>query len=265
MGPDDWQEVSRKKRGHRSYEDDVVRISISVYVSNLPEVFSAKDLFRACSKYGHVVDSYIPHKRSKEAKRFGFVKFINVFSVERLVDNLNTSRVEKRQLWHYITNLISRFHGECLLMGDFNKVRSEEERMGSIFNSQGAAEFKDFISTAGLCEIQLEGYSFTWSHSSANKMSKLDRFIVSDGLLTLFPNISALCLDRHLSDHRPILLHEAWESLVLNDSNDMIRFNKNLQALKKIIRVWVADFKKLQSRQRSNITDKLREIDVQLD
>nr|GEX93152.1 hypothetical protein [Tanacetum cinerariifolium] len=45
------------------------------------------------------------------------------------------SRVEKRQLWHYITNLISRFHGECLLMGDFNEVRSEEERMGSIFNS----------------------------------------------------------------------------------------------------------------------------------
>nr|GFB55397.1 RNA-directed DNA polymerase, eukaryota [Tanacetum cinerariifolium] len=61
------------------------------------------------------------------------------------------------------------------------------------------------------------------------------------------------------------MVTQAWESLVLNDSNDMIRFNKKLQALKKIIRVWVADFKKLQSRQRSNITDKLREIDVQLD
>ncbi|GKG35738.1 hypothetical protein Tco_0440892, partial [Tanacetum coccineum] len=39
-------------------------------------------------------------------------------------------------------------------------------------------------------------------------MSKLDRFLVSDGILTLFPNISAVCLDKHLSDHRPILLHD---------------------------------------------------------
>nr|GEU87415.1 RNA-directed DNA polymerase, eukaryota [Tanacetum cinerariifolium] len=39
-------------------------------------------------------------------------------------------------------------------------------------------------------------------------MSKLDRFLVTDGILSLFPSITALCLDRHLSDHRPILLHE---------------------------------------------------------
>nr|GEX04891.1 RNA-directed DNA polymerase, eukaryota [Tanacetum cinerariifolium] len=40
--------------------------------------------------YGHVVDSFIPNKRSKAGKRFGFVKFINVFNEERLVDNLGT-------------------------------------------------------------------------------------------------------------------------------------------------------------------------------
>ncbi|GKA81041.1 RNA-directed DNA polymerase, eukaryota, partial [Tanacetum coccineum] len=66
MGIDDWHVVSRKKHGYRSYEDDVAKISISIYVSNLPETFSAKDLFHACNKYGHVVDSFIPLKRSKE-------------------------------------------------------------------------------------------------------------------------------------------------------------------------------------------------------
>ncbi|GKF75003.1 nucleotide-binding alpha-beta plait domain-containing protein [Tanacetum coccineum] len=90
MGIDDWHEVSRKKHSYRSYEDDVAKISISIYVSNLPETFSANDLFHACNKYGHVVDSFIPLKRSKEGKRFGFVKFINVFNVERLVGNLCT-------------------------------------------------------------------------------------------------------------------------------------------------------------------------------
>ncbi|GJU97481.1 RNA-directed DNA polymerase, eukaryota [Tanacetum coccineum] len=53
--------------------------------------------------------------------------------------------------------------GETLVMGDFNEVRSESE---------------------GLVEIKMEGYSFTWSHPSATKMSKLDRFLVSEDTLS---------------------------------------------------------------------------------
>ncbi|GJT71688.1 nucleotide-binding alpha-beta plait domain-containing protein [Tanacetum coccineum] len=49
----------------RTKEDDVAKISTSIFVSNFPEVFSAKDLFHACKQYGHVVDSFIPSKRSK--------------------------------------------------------------------------------------------------------------------------------------------------------------------------------------------------------
>ncbi|GJZ95198.1 RNA-directed DNA polymerase, eukaryota [Tanacetum coccineum] len=98
MGIDDWHVVSRKKHGYRSYEDVMAKISISIYVSNLPETFSAKDLFHACNKYGHVVDSFIPLKRSKEGKRFGFVKFINVSNVERLVGNLCTVWVGRYKL-----------------------------------------------------------------------------------------------------------------------------------------------------------------------
>nr|GEY57548.1 putative reverse transcriptase, RNA-dependent DNA polymerase [Tanacetum cinerariifolium] len=48
-----------------SKEDDVARISTSVYVSNLPDSINAKDLFHACKQYGHVVDSFIPFKRDK--------------------------------------------------------------------------------------------------------------------------------------------------------------------------------------------------------
>ena len=31
---------------------------------------------------------------------------------------------------------------------------------------------------------------------------------MSDGIFTSFPDISAVCLDRHLSDHHPIILRE---------------------------------------------------------
>nr|GEU66327.1 RNA-directed DNA polymerase, eukaryota [Tanacetum cinerariifolium] len=58
----------------------------------------AKDLFHVCKQYGHVVDSFIPLKRTKEGKRFGFVRFINVFNVERLVSNLCKIWVDRLKL-----------------------------------------------------------------------------------------------------------------------------------------------------------------------
>ncbi|GJW92989.1 RNA-directed DNA polymerase, eukaryota [Tanacetum coccineum] len=114
----------------------------------------------------------------------------------------------KRKLWDYISNIVGRWNGESIIMGDFNEVRSSEERRGSCFNPYSARYFDRFISNAGLVDVTLEGYAFTWAHPSASKMSKLDRFLVSDGIFSLFPSITAICLDRHLSDHRPILLRE---------------------------------------------------------
>nr|GFA57231.1 RNA-directed DNA polymerase, eukaryota [Tanacetum cinerariifolium] len=47
----------------------------------------------------------------------------------------------------------------------------------------------------------------------ATKMSKLDRFLVTEGLVSLFPHTSGICLDRHLSDHQLILLREKRDGL----------------------------------------------------
>nr|GEY37923.1 nucleotide-binding alpha-beta plait domain-containing protein [Tanacetum cinerariifolium] len=79
-------------------EDDVAKISTSVYITNFPESVSAKELFHACKQYGHVVDSFIPTKRSKNGKRFGFVRFTNVFNEERLVNNLCIVWVDRYKL-----------------------------------------------------------------------------------------------------------------------------------------------------------------------
>nr|GEX55170.1 RNA-directed DNA polymerase, eukaryota [Tanacetum cinerariifolium] len=66
------------------------------------------------------------------------------------------SITSKRSLWDYISSLINRWNGDCVLMGDFNEVRCLEDRMGSVFNVQGSIEFNNFISNSGLVEIQLE-------------------------------------------------------------------------------------------------------------
>ncbi|GJW55692.1 RNA-directed DNA polymerase, eukaryota [Tanacetum coccineum] len=46
------------------------------------------------------------------------------------------SITSKRSLWSYISSLISRWDGHCMVMGDFNEVRCMEDRLGSVYNAQ---------------------------------------------------------------------------------------------------------------------------------
>nr|GFC23219.1 UvrD-like helicase, ATP-binding domain, P-loop containing nucleoside triphosphate hydrolase [Tanacetum cinerariifolium] len=50
---------------YRSKEDEVLKISTSVFIANFPDSFGAKDLWNTCKQYGQVVDAYIPYRRSK--------------------------------------------------------------------------------------------------------------------------------------------------------------------------------------------------------
>ncbi|GJW99717.1 RNA-directed DNA polymerase, eukaryota [Tanacetum coccineum] len=94
-------------------------------------------------------------------------------------------------------------------MGDLNDVRVPSERHDSMFNKQGASMFNTFINTSSLIDMPFGGFSFTWADKNATKMSKLDRFLMLEGLLCQFHAMSGLILARHLSDHhRPIVLRE---------------------------------------------------------
>ncbi|GJV86343.1 RNA-directed DNA polymerase, eukaryota [Tanacetum coccineum] len=115
---------------------------------------------------------------------------------------------EKHMLWEYLTHISNSWDGKIVMMGDFNEVRFKSDRFGSNFNVHEAEKFNSFIYNAGMEEVSLGGSAFTWCHRSASKMSKLDRFFVSENLLTSCPNISAITLERFISDHRPILLRE---------------------------------------------------------
>ncbi|GJX40177.1 RNA-directed DNA polymerase, eukaryota, reverse transcriptase zinc-binding domain protein [Tanacetum coccineum] len=61
-----------------SKEDEVHKILTLVFVINFPDQSNGKDLWNACKQYGYVVDAFIPNRRSKACKRFGFVRFIKV-------------------------------------------------------------------------------------------------------------------------------------------------------------------------------------------
>nr|GEZ92859.1 nucleotide-binding alpha-beta plait domain-containing protein [Tanacetum cinerariifolium] len=136
-----WERKRPRNAPETSKEDDVSRISTSIYVSNFPESFSAKDLFHSCKQYGHVVDTFIPFKRSKDGKRFGFVRFINVFNVERLKFGYNRN---------------------------INNVRAKEgkHRGGSWFSVLKQASF-DFIPEGRIIWVEIEGVPFKlWSKNT---------------------------------------------------------------------------------------------------
>lgn len=94
-----------------------------------------------------------------------------------------------------------------ILCGDFNEVRFEEERKGSMFSVNGAHVFNSFIANCGLVDLHLGGRKYTWMNTEASKFSKLDRFIVSDMFLQFWPNSNTLALPRLYSDHCPIMLN----------------------------------------------------------
>ncbi|GJQ94657.1 RNA-directed DNA polymerase, eukaryota [Tanacetum coccineum] len=82
-----------------SNEDRIQKMSHSIFVTNFPETTSARDLWRECNAFGTVVDVFIPFKKSQAGKRFAFVRFIKVFSLERLVKNVCTIWIGRHHLY----------------------------------------------------------------------------------------------------------------------------------------------------------------------
>ncbi|GKB93516.1 putative RNA-directed DNA polymerase, eukaryota, reverse transcriptase zinc-binding domain protein [Tanacetum coccineum] len=123
----------------------------------------------------------------------------------------------KIALWFLLATIIANWKGILVTMGDFNEVRTAGERYGSIFNERNSEIFNSFISNSSLFDIPLGGFNFTWTDKWGSKMSKLDRFLVSDSFLNIFPYATGVILDKGRPDHRSILLNES----VNNDDIDV--------------------------------------------
>ncbi|GJX96557.1 RNA-directed DNA polymerase, eukaryota [Tanacetum coccineum] len=201
--------------------------------------------------------------------------------------------IRKKQLWEYLSSLVNRWDGESVLLGYFNEVRTEHERFGTSFNNSGAHVFNNFISGASLIDLPLGGYTYTWAHKLASKMSKLDQFLVTEGLMLEFPHLSAICLDKHLSDHHHILMRElnvdygvipfrvfhswfnmegfdkmvenSWKNSNLVETNGMVLLKKKLQMLKEDIKLWSKEVRKRSSDAKLSIQKKISDVDKVLD
>ncbi|GKB92857.1 putative RNA-directed DNA polymerase [Tanacetum coccineum] len=112
----------------------------------------------------------------------------------------------KDQLWADLEILINAIEAVWIVFGDFNVVRSQDERFGCVFDTNEANSFNDFISRVGFIDFPLGGRRFTRFDKNGSKASKLDRFLVSGNFFDYWIDASVLVLYRSLSDHCPLLL-----------------------------------------------------------
>ncbi|GJR66188.1 putative RNA-directed DNA polymerase [Tanacetum coccineum] len=209
------------------------------------------------------------------------VGLINIYSPQSLLD--------KEVLWHDLISTMRSTDAIWVLFGDFNAVRSRDERFGTNFVEKEARIFNEFMALGGLHDFALGGRRFTRFNREGTKLSKLDRFLVSSNYFDVWKYARVNVLYREVSDHCPVMLHvvrldfgpkcfklfdhwigdvefqknaqNSWNSKIYNGSADIVLKNK-LKQLKADIKTWCHSKKAEQTRKKSKIQNRLLEWDV---
>ncbi|GLU06855.1 hypothetical protein SLE2022_238450 [Rubroshorea leprosula] len=100
QGHRNWFAATGKEGGHRqrrwnrnrvaSYDSQFSGWTTTFFFANFPEDLEAKFLWNCFQLYGKVVDVFIPSKRDKRGKRFGFVRMAGVKNEFQMEGQLNT-------------------------------------------------------------------------------------------------------------------------------------------------------------------------------
>lgn len=75
-----------------------------------------------------------------------------------------------------------------MIFGNFNDVRFCHERKGSKMDERETKTFNDFIRGNNLIDVKISGTNFTWIKGGGEKLSKLDRFLISADFADIWPN-----------------------------------------------------------------------------
>ncbi|XP_077216019.1 uncharacterized protein LOC143850679 [Tasmannia lanceolata] len=123
--------------------------------------------------------------------------------------------IHRRTLWDNL-NSLKPPNSPWLIIGDFNIIRYINETLGGASpNREDMKEFNDCIDHCSLLELKTIGPPLTWSNKSKKdnlKLRKLDRVLVNDEWLSLFPQSFVVNKNPGISDHSPIIIHLLPES-----------------------------------------------------
>jgi exonuclease III len=126
----------------------------------------------------HVTNIYGPSTPNEKA---GFISWLY---------NFDTSSIE-----------------DWIILGDFNLIRSPENRSRPGGNTSEMFLYNDVILHLDLVEIAFQNRAFTWSNMQDNALlEKLDWVFTSSSWSLSFPGTKVSVLDRPISDHVPYVI-----------------------------------------------------------
>lgn len=121
------------------------------------------------------------------------------------------SFTNRKILWNYLKDLLPSVRLPWVLLGDFNDMLFQDEKMGGLpLTSSRINAFWDCLDYCGLMDLGFHGPKFTWTNKNLiwyrNIKERLDRGLGNAEWKLLFPRSEIHYLPRTKSYHCPILL-----------------------------------------------------------
>ncbi|XP_074327612.1 uncharacterized protein LOC141665526 [Apium graveolens] len=119
-------------------------------------------------------------------------------------------RSSRRKTWDLLRNLSRDSNLPWCTIGDMNNVTSQQDkRGGEIYPTWLIDGFNKALTDAGLRDMELTGHRFTWERGRGKPEwteVRLDRAMVTQDWMDLFPMANLYNLEGSNSDHSPIFL-----------------------------------------------------------
>lgn len=180
--------------------------------------------------------------------------------------------------------------------GDFNMIRSLDEKKGGVRTISAATNlFNEFIEESNLVDIRTTNGMVIWQNKRIGDrhiVSRLDRFLVSEHVLTGRGDVGASVLTSAGSDHWPIclewgntgifikrpfrfenfwfqhkdiweLMKEWWQSCPLIEGSPMYTFQQKLKYIKERIKKWNKDSFSNIMEEKEKLEKRIEEIKTQ--
>lgn len=206
----------------------------------------------------------------------------------------NQDPKRREELWQFLSAFLSGRNEVAVIFGDFNDVRNAKERRGSVMDEKATRNFNEFICNNNLIEVKTGGSDFTWIQGGGLKLSKLDRFLVTDNYGNHWPNFESTTDHRLFSDHKPIILKhprrnyggvpfkffntwlgeeecneivkETWEKFQIEGNHlKIFIITQKLKAIKERLKVWAVERRLKKEKERKQCMDRLEAIDNVID
>ncbi|WMV21122.1 hypothetical protein MTR67_014507 [Solanum verrucosum] len=180
--------------------------------------------------------------------------------------------------------------------GDFNVILNEEEKLGGLaFTQNEALEFASCINACALTEVRTSGSKYTWWNGRIEEdciFKRLDRILVNQEFMDLFPTSEVHYLIRQGSDHAPLHMtsssredvfikpfrflnfwskHKHFKQVVADNwsvdfvGNPFIEFHAKMKRVKKALSMWSKSAYGNVFQQIATIEDMIRVKEIQLE